>query len=205
MLCGVVLVLAGCTSAAGDGAVVTEMVYVDADGNSITPPTENGGGARPEPGGEVPQATASAPTATTARPVSMQRFTTPDGQTFCSSEPRISGIYGDYDGRPGFVCVNGDTSIPRPNMSRCSQGVNQLGGAAAIGPGWVATGVCSGGWVFNGSTDSYPAATVGQVVQSGPVTCTIEAVDAVSCAQGADGFRLSASAVSAWGNDVTSN
>ena len=35
------------------------------------------------------------------------------------------------------------------------------------------------------------------------ITCTVEAADAVRCTLGAEGFALSSTAISAWGNDVT--
>lgn len=189
------VVLSGCSSSESQSsAVATEIVYVDPQGNPVDP--------RGNPVAPLAPADSAVPTPTRA-PVAQRYFQTPDGQIKCGSDSMIAGSYGGYEGRPEFVCLGGASSIPRPNLPGCSPGVTQIGGAAAIGPGWVARGVCTGGWVFNRSPDAFAATAVGDRIDSGGTVCSIHAADTVSCDSRGHGFTLSATAVTARGNDVT--
>ncbi|MFT3661252.1 MAG: hypothetical protein QM809_07580 [Gordonia sp. (in: high G+C Gram-positive bacteria)] len=191
--CAAVALVAGCSSSdSGSAGVATEVVYVDAQGNPVAPPSES-------------PPTAAGTTVQTPAPqlTPMQYFQTPDGQTRCGSEAAIAGDYGGYDGRPDFACLRTQSAIARPNLAGCSGGASRMGGAAALGAGWVARGVCTGGWVFRRTADSFPTAPVGTKVGSGPAVCTITAADTVSCDLGGNGFTLSNASVTARGNDVT--
>lgn len=201
LIAAALLVPTACSGDSGQAPVVTEMVYVDAQGNTVAPPAGAPDGVQSAGESATTTVTESA-TATIAEPtVPMEFFKTPDGQIWCGTEP--SGGFGNQDARPDFACVSTQASIPRPEMSNCSPNIGRWGGAGALGPGWVATGVCTGGWFFMKDSSQIAAAQVGQRVASGPVTCTVEAADAVQCTLGAEGFRLSSTAISAWGNDVT--
>lgn len=194
------LVATACSTDSGPAPVATEMVYVDADGNTVASPApaeapEN------EPGGEPAPDAPGSSTMSEAPVTALPFFTTPDSQIYCGIEP--AGSFGNQDARPDFACVSTAASIPKPAMSNCSPNITRLGGAGALGPGWVATGVCTGGWFFRQDSSQMPAAEVGQRIASGSVTCTIDATDAVQCNRGPDGFRLSSTAISARGNDVT--
>ncbi len=197
LIAAALLVPTACSGDSGEAPVVTEMVYVDAEGNTVAPP------AGAQSAGEPATTTADEPTTTvTEQAVPMQFFSTPDGQIWCGVGP-ASGAFGNQDAKPDFACASTQASIPRPELSKCSQGAGHWGGAGALGPGWVATGMCAGGWFLAKDSSQIAAAQVGQRVASGAVTCTIEAADAVQCTLGAEGFRLSSTAISAWGNDVT--
>ncbi|GAC56494.1 hypothetical protein GOHSU_08_00220 [Gordonia hirsuta DSM 44140 = NBRC 16056] len=189
---------AACSTDSGPAPTVTEMIYVDADGNTVAPPAPE----MPEDGPRgAPAPAAPGSSAAEAPVIALQFFTTPDGQIYCGVEP--AGSFGNQDARPDFACVTTTASIPKPVMSNCVPNITRLGGAGALGPGWVATGVCTGGWFFRQDSSQMQAAEVGQRIAVGDVTCTVEAADAVQCSRGAEGFRLSSSAISVSGNDVT--
>jgi len=190
-------VLTACGGDGESGTVATEVVYVDAQGQPVpapeeTVPTET---EPQEAGPTVAETTTERPSPTRM----LSDFETADGSVRCGAG-ELSGTWGGVEQRPVFGCIGkAATRGARPGW--CSSNISYLAEAAAFGDGWVARGLCTGGQPFPNS--AAVSVAPGEVIGSGGAVCVVESASEVSCTRGADGFRLSSTAVSATGNDLT--